>query len=141
MKCLSPSQVCLNYLFCLGVDGVSHPSPSLPTDSNFDSLFKQFTSFIFGSEVNSGPVSTAELQASSGYRVSFRFDGVTVNLPVSLKPICNFHGITVDGLCFQYGDVMGTAGASGQRGTFWLPAPSFTADCMDTSPAGNYYSP
>ncbi|XP_045886798.1 tectonic-1-like isoform X2 [Micropterus dolomieu] len=96
-----------NYdIFCIQsqnrVDGVSHPSPSLPTDSNFDSLFKQFTSFIFGSEVNSGPVSTAELQASSGYR---------------------------------YGDVMGTAGASGQRGTFWLPAPSFTADCMDTSPA------
>eukprot|EP00064_Thunnus_orientalis_P008061 superscaffoldBa00000935_g8083 len=44
-----------NYdIFCIHsqnrVDGLSHPSPALPTDGNFDSLFKQFTSFIFGSE-------------------------------------------------------------------------------------------
>lgn len=67
-----------NYLFCLGVDGLSHPSPALPTDSNFDSLLKQFTSFIFGSEENSGQVSTAEVQALSGYQVSQCFEGVTV---------------------------------------------------------------
>ncbi|XP_044061569.1 tectonic-1 isoform X2 [Siniperca chuatsi] len=96
-----------NYdIFCIQsqnrVDGLSHPSPALPTDSNFDSLFKQFTSFVFGSEESSGQVSTAELQALSGY---------------------------------QYGDVMVTAGVSGQRGMFWLPAPGVTADCMDTSPA------
>lgn len=41
---------------------------------------------------------------------------------------------------FQYGDVMMTAGASGQTGLLQLPAPSVTADCMDTNPAGNYYS-
>ncbi|XP_074503945.1 tectonic-1 [Sebastes fasciatus] len=96
-----------NYdIFCIQsqnrVDGLSHPPPVLPTDSNFDSLFKEFTNFIFGSEENSGQVSTAELQASSGY---------------------------------QYGDVMVTAGESGQRGMFWVPAPGLTADCMDTSPA------
>ncbi|XP_044220210.1 tectonic-1 isoform X1 [Thunnus albacares] len=96
-----------NYdIFCIHsqnrVDGLSHPPPALPTDGNFDSLFKQFTSFIVGSEVISGQVSTAELRASSGY---------------------------------QYGDVMVTAGQSGQRGIFWLPAPGVTADCMDTSPA------
>nr|XP_019934290.1 PREDICTED: tectonic-1 isoform X2 [Paralichthys olivaceus] len=54
-------------IFCVQsqnrIDGWSHPSPALPTDSNFDSLFKQFTSFLFGSEEN-----TAELQASSGYQ-------------------------------------------------------------------------
>ncbi|XP_070819585.1 tectonic-1 [Chaetodon trifascialis] len=95
-----------NYdVFCIQtqnrVDGLSHPSPALPTDRNFDWLFKQFTSFIFGSEENSGQVSTAEPQ-SSGY---------------------------------QYGDVMGTAGGTGQRGTFWLPAPGVSADCVDKSPA------
>ncbi|XP_031733485.1 tectonic-1 isoform X1 [Anarrhichthys ocellatus] len=96
-----------NYdVFCIQsqnrVDGLSHPSPALPTDSNFDSLVKEFTSFIFGSEENGGPVTPAELQALSGY---------------------------------QWGDVMVTAGESGQRGMFWLPAPCVTADCVDTSPA------
>ncbi|XP_068570288.1 tectonic-1 isoform X3 [Cebidichthys violaceus] len=95
-----------NYdVFCIHsqnrADGLSHPSPALPTDSNFDSLFKEFTSFSFGSE-NGGPVTPAELQALSGY---------------------------------QCGDVMVTAGESGQRGMFWLPAPCVTADCVDTNPA------
>ncbi|XP_056295551.1 tectonic-1 isoform X2 [Pseudoliparis swirei] len=84
------------------VDGLSHPSPALPTESNFDSLFKEFTSFIFGSEENGGLVTPAQLQSLSGY---------------------------------QFGDVMVTAGESGQRGMFWLPGPCITADCMDTSPA------
>ncbi|XP_042349796.1 tectonic-1-like [Plectropomus leopardus] len=64
-----------NYdIFCIysqsRVDGFSHPSPALPTDRNFDSLYKQFTSFIFGSEESSGvPVSAAaELQVSPGYK-------------------------------------------------------------------------
>ncbi|XP_040904647.1 tectonic-1-like isoform X2 [Toxotes jaculatrix] len=96
-----------NYdIFCIKsqnrIDGLSHPSPALPTDNNFDSLFKQFTSFIFGLEENSGQVSTAENQTSTGY---------------------------------QYGDEMVTAGQSGERGVFWLPAPGVTADCVDTSPA------
>uniref|UniRef100_A0A8D3AV46 Tectonic-1-3 domain-containing protein n=2 Tax=Scophthalmus maximus TaxID=52904 RepID=A0A8D3AV46_SCOMX len=30
---------------------------------------------------------------------------------------------------------MVTAGEGGERGVFWLPAPSVTADCVDTSPA------
>ncbi|KAM7000790.1 tectonic-1 [Tautogolabrus adspersus] len=50
------------------VDGFSHPSPALPTDGNFDSLFKTFTSFIFGSEEDRAELSAAELQASSGYQ-------------------------------------------------------------------------
>ncbi|XP_060905053.1 tectonic-1 [Labrus mixtus] len=50
------------------VDGFSHPSPALPTDRNFDSLFKTFTSFVFGSEEDRGEPSAAELQASSGYQ-------------------------------------------------------------------------
>ncbi len=90
-------------------------------------------------------MSTAELQALSGYQVSLCFDGVTVNLSlfvsnllfkIIMKKQCSF---SADGLWFQYGDVMMTAGESGQRGMFWLPAPGVTADCMDTSPAGNYY--
>ncbi|XP_035505499.1 tectonic-1 [Scophthalmus maximus] len=93
-------------IFCIQsqnrIDGLSHLSPALPTDSNFDSLFKQFTSFLFGMEENSGQTATAEPVASSGY---------------------------------QYGDVMVTAGEGGERGVFWLPAPSVTADCVDTSPA------
>ncbi|XP_059202577.1 tectonic-1 [Centropristis striata] len=62
-----------NYdVFCIQsqsrVDGLSHPSPALPTDTNFDSLFKKFTSFIFGPEESRGQGSTAELQAASGYQ-------------------------------------------------------------------------
>ncbi|KAM9356785.1 tectonic-1-like [Symphorus nematophorus] len=96
-----------NYdVFCIQsqnrVDGFSHPSPALPTDRNFDSLFKQFSRFIFGSEEDGGQVSPAELQASSGYR---------------------------------FGDVMETAGQSGLRGMFGLPAPAVTADCVEKSPA------
>uniref|UniRef100_A0A3Q4HLB4 Tectonic-1-3 N-terminal domain-containing protein n=2 Tax=Neolamprologus brichardi TaxID=32507 RepID=A0A3Q4HLB4_NEOBR len=44
-----------NYdIFCIEsqnrVDGLSYPSPALPTDSNFVSLFKQFTSYMFSLE-------------------------------------------------------------------------------------------
>uniref|UniRef100_H3C1R3 Tectonic family member 1 n=1 Tax=Tetraodon nigroviridis TaxID=99883 RepID=H3C1R3_TETNG len=60
-------------VFCVqshnGIDGLSHPSPALPTDSNFDSLFQQFTTFTFSSEVNGGKLSTAEAPAFSGYQV------------------------------------------------------------------------
>ncbi|KAF0039294.1 hypothetical protein F2P81_007529 [Scophthalmus maximus] len=60
-------------IFCIQsqnrIDGLSHLSPALPTDSNFDSLFKQFTSFLFGMEENSGQTATAEPVASSGYQV------------------------------------------------------------------------
>lgn len=95
-----------NYdIFCIEsqnrVDGLSYPSPALPTDSNFVSLFKQFTSYIFGLEkVNQ--VSSVNLQTSGGY---------------------------------QYGDVIVTAGAAGQREILQLPAPGVTADCVDNSPA------
>ncbi|XP_053180447.1 tectonic-1-like [Scomber japonicus] len=93
-------------IFCIHsqnrFDGLSHPSPALPTDTNFDSLFKQFSQYFFGSDVSGSWESTTELRASSGY---------------------------------QYGDVMLTAGESGQRGTFWLPAAALTADCVDNSPA------
>ncbi|XP_041652779.1 tectonic-1-like [Cheilinus undulatus] len=50
------------------VDGFSHPSPALPTDRNFDSLFKKFTSFVFGSEESREDSSASELQTSSGYQ-------------------------------------------------------------------------
>lgn len=60
-----------DYLSCLGVDGFSHPAPALPTASSFDSLFKEFTGFIFGSEKN-----TAELPASSGYQASLTLTSV-----------------------------------------------------------------
>ncbi|KAM4732973.1 tectonic-1 isoform 1-T1 [Anableps anableps] len=95
-----------NYdIFCIQsqnrFDGLSHPSPSLPTDSNFDSLFSQFISFMFGSE-SSDEVLPAEVQALSGY---------------------------------QFGDVLATAEQSGQKGIFYLPAPSVTADCVNNSPA------
>lgn len=139
---LSPSpSLSLSLTICsvLGVDGLSHPPPALPTDNNFDSLFEQFTSFIFGSEENGGQVSTAELQALSGYQVS-NYNCLPVS--VCLKPM-NHQEITMfisaDGLCVQYGDVMVTAGETGQRGVFWLPAPGVTADCVDKSPAGIYH--
>ncbi|XP_074530834.1 tectonic-1-like [Halichoeres trimaculatus] len=62
-----------NYdIFCIHsqnrVNAFSHPSPALATDSNFNSLFKDFTHFIFGSNERSGDLSAAELQASSGYQ-------------------------------------------------------------------------
>ncbi|KAK2843996.1 hypothetical protein Q5P01_010655 [Channa striata] len=59
-------------IFCIQsqnrVDILSHPSPAIPTDSNFDSLFEQFTSFIFHPKTNTAQVSTEGLQASSGYQ-------------------------------------------------------------------------
>ncbi|KAF3837754.1 hypothetical protein F7725_009522 [Dissostichus mawsoni] len=87
------------------------PPPALPTDSSFDSLFKEFTSFMFGSEERQ--VSSAELQDSSGYQASLR---------LCVKPI--------------YGEVMLTA----DRGVFLLPAAAITADCVDSSPAGSEQS-
>ncbi|XP_062416683.1 tectonic-1 isoform X2 [Pungitius pungitius] len=87
-------------IFCIQsqnrVDGLSHPSPALPTESNFDSLFDKYIRFYFGSET---PV---KRQSLSGY---------------------------------QCGDVMVTAGESGQGGIFQLPAPLITSDCVDNSPA------
>ncbi|XP_008417949.1 tectonic-1 isoform X2 [Poecilia reticulata] len=62
----------INYnIFCVWsqnrFDGLSHPSPSLPTAGNFDSLFSQFVNFIFDSEgVDEGL--PAEVQALSGYQ-------------------------------------------------------------------------
>ncbi|XP_072252391.1 tectonic-1 [Leuresthes tenuis] len=61
-----------NYdIFCIQshnrVDGLSHPSPALPAHTNFESLFKHFTSFIFGS-VSSNQVLPAEVQSSPGYQ-------------------------------------------------------------------------
>lgn len=61
-----------NYdVFCIyfqnRVEGFAHPSPALPTDRNFDSLFKQFTSFTFSSQ-GSSQVSTTEPQVVSGYQ-------------------------------------------------------------------------
>lgn len=44
------------------------------------------------------------------------------------------------GFSFQYGDVLGTRGESGERGRLWLPAPSLSARCVDTNPAGNWGS-
>uniref|UniRef100_G3N7K7 Tectonic domain-containing protein n=1 Tax=Gasterosteus aculeatus aculeatus TaxID=481459 RepID=G3N7K7_GASAC len=97
----------INYdIFCIQsqnrVDGLSHPSPALPTDSNFDSLFEEFIRFYFGSEENGSPENPVDHQTLSGY---------------------------------QCGDVMVTAGESGQGGIFWLPAPLVTAECVDNSPA------
>lgn len=45
--------------------------------------------------------------------------------------------LSAERVCFQYGDVMLTAGRSGQTGIFFLPSPGVTADCVDASPAGN----
>ena len=65
-------QVCLLLTVCsvAGVDGFSHPPPALPTDRSFDSLFEEWSSFMFGSEEDSGQGSTAELQDRPGYQVS-----------------------------------------------------------------------
>ncbi|KAM4585668.1 tectonic-1 [Fundulus diaphanus] len=68
----SSVQMETNYdIFCIQsqnrFDGLSHPSPPLPTDSNFDSLFSQFVSFMFGSEGRDG-VLPADVQALSGYQ-------------------------------------------------------------------------
>lgn len=58
-------------LFCIrsqnGVDGLSHPSPIIPTDSNFDSLFQKSTGFVFSSEESGGQTSAAKVPAFSGY--------------------------------------------------------------------------
>ncbi|XP_058506418.1 tectonic-1 isoform X2 [Solea solea] len=55
-------------VFCIHsqnrVDGFSHPSPALPTDSNFDSLFEQFTDSVFGLEDRAA---AAGLRAAAGY--------------------------------------------------------------------------
>ncbi|KAM8909954.1 tectonic-1-like isoform 2-T2 [Spinachia spinachia] len=50
------------------VDGLSHPSPALPTDNNFDSLFEELISFYFGSEENSISETPGEHNTLSGYQ-------------------------------------------------------------------------
>ncbi|TNM88974.1 hypothetical protein fugu_005228 [Takifugu bimaculatus] len=59
-------------LFCIHsqnvVGGFSHPPPELPTDSSFDSLFQQFTSFLFSSRERDVRMSSAEGSAFSGYQ-------------------------------------------------------------------------
>ena len=93
-------------LFCIrsqnGVDALSHPSPNIPTDSNFDSLFQKSTSFVFSSEKSGDQTSAEEVPAFCGY---------------------------------QYGDIMATAGGSGERGQLWLPTSSVSARCVDANPA------
>lgn len=58
--------------FCIwsqsGIDGLSHPSPNIPTDSNFDSLFQKSTSFVFSTEESGGQTSAAKVPAFSGYQ-------------------------------------------------------------------------
>lgn len=67
-------------LFFAGVDGLSHLSPVLPTDSNFDTLFQQSTSFVFVAEENGGKVSTSEVPVFAGYQVCFCFKAVIIRL-------------------------------------------------------------
>lgn len=55
---------------CLGAGGFSHPSPALPTDGNFDSVYKLFSGFTFGSEENDYQRSSSEVKTFSGYQVS-----------------------------------------------------------------------
>ncbi|XP_061582427.1 tectonic-1-like [Cololabis saira] len=59
-----------SHVFCIHsynrVDGLSHPSPALPTDSNFESVLNQFSSFMFGWGSSVQP--PAELQAAAGYQ-------------------------------------------------------------------------
>ena len=48
-------------------------------------------------------------------------------------PACS---LCTDGVWFQFGDVMVTAGANSERQMFYLPAPGVTSECLDNSPAG-----
>ncbi|KAM9795590.1 tectonic-1 [Neosynchiropus ocellatus] len=59
-------------IFCIRsqnrVDTLSHRSPVLPTDRNFDSIFHRFSSYLFR-QPQSGPLeSTARLEETSGYK-------------------------------------------------------------------------
>ncbi|XP_024116186.1 tectonic-1 isoform X1 [Oryzias melastigma] len=61
-----------NYdVFCIQsynhIDGLSLPPPALPTDRNFQSLFQQFSSFMFGPQSNDQEL-PAEVQSSPGYQ-------------------------------------------------------------------------
>lgn len=95
------------YLFCLGVDGLSHPSPALPTESNFDSLFKEFTSFIFGSEENGGLVTPAQLQSLSGYQANPCFELLICFIRLKQLIICNFCKRAMFILLMVYGFSLG----------------------------------
>lgn len=77
MKGLSGSDRSYGYItephhlyLCLGAGGFSHPSPALPTDGNFDSVYKQFSSYIFGSRGNDDKRSRSEVETFSGYQVT-----------------------------------------------------------------------
>lgn len=63
-------------LLSAGLEGLSYPVAALPTDSSFVLLFKQFTSFVFGSEeVKQAP--PADPQSSGGYQVGLCLEGGT----------------------------------------------------------------
>lgn len=59
-------------LFCIWsqnrVDGLSHPSPNIPTDDSFDLIFHKSTSFVFSSEESGGQASAPKASAFSGYQ-------------------------------------------------------------------------
>lgn len=47
------------------------------------------------------------------------------------------HSVSSVVFASQYGDVIMTVEEGGERGKLWFPAPSLSAHCVDSNPAGN----
>ncbi|KAM8849074.1 tectonic-1-like [Synchiropus picturatus] len=59
-------------IFCIQsqtrVDTLSHQSPVVPTDGNFDSIFHRFSDYLFSHQQSGSLESTAQLEETFGYK-------------------------------------------------------------------------
>ena len=57
--------------FLIDDQGLSYATPEVPTDANFDSLFRQFVRFFFSTSEGKAVTTQADPTLSAGYRVTF----------------------------------------------------------------------
>ncbi|XP_051277192.1 tectonic-1 isoform X2 [Dicentrarchus labrax] len=118
-----------SYALRTTIDGYSELQSSIQKETNYDILCIQTQNRVDGFS-HPSPALPTDSNFDSLFKqfTSFLFGSEENSGQASTAELQASSG-------YQYGDVMVTAGVSGQRGMFWLPAPSVTADCMDSSPA------
>uniref|UniRef100_UPI0037E71082 tectonic-1 n=1 Tax=Semicossyphus pulcher TaxID=241346 RepID=UPI0037E71082 len=110
------------------IDGYSEIQSSVKKETNYDVLCIQSQNRVDGFS-HPSPALPTDRNFDSLFKrfTSFLFNSEENSVESSSAELQASSG-------YQYGDMMVTAAQSGQRGTFMLPAPGVTADCVD-SPA------